>query len=108
MSVVGRTRKQTFSKIFECNSGLSGQDVLGILYFLPWLASLIPGKTSGTDKMQAAVDSLHILLKSTIEEHRQRFVPGSMPLDYIDAYLQEIDECDEPKSSFYQEEGGFI
>lgn len=58
--------------------------------------------------MQAAVDNLHKLLKSVIEEHRQRFVPGSVPQDYIDAYLQQIDECDNPKSSFYRDEGGML
>lgn len=85
--------------------GLSGQDVLGVLYFLPWLAAMIPGKTSGTDKMKEAVGTLHNVLKSSIEEHRQRFVPGSLPRDYIDAYLQQIEECDDPRSSFYDEEG---
>ncbi|KAG4069821.1 hypothetical protein HA402_006836 [Bradysia odoriphaga] len=94
--------KQIYSSI---KTSLSGQDVLAVLYFLPWLAALIPGKKSGTEKMQAAVHNIHKLLRSVIEEHRQRFVPGSMPQDYIDAYLQQIDECDDPKSSFYQDEG---
>ncbi|XP_037049572.1 farnesoate epoxidase-like [Bradysia coprophila] len=85
--------------------GLSGQEVLGVLYFLPWLEQLIPGKTSGTDKMKLAVDTLHAVLKATIDEHRQRFVPGTLPKDYIDAYLQKIEECDDPASSFYDEEG---
>lgn len=97
---------QTFNDLLLHYSGLSGQDVLGILYFLPWLAALIPGRTSGTDKMKAAVGTLHSVLKSTIEDHRQRFVPGSSPRDYIDAYLQQIEECEDPKSSFYDEEGG--
>lgn len=56
--------------------------------------------------MQAAVDGLHALLKLAIEEHSQRFVPGSTPRDYIDTYLQQIEECDDPKSSFYKNEGG--
>jgi len=55
--------------------------------------------------MKAAVDTLHSVLKSSIEEHRQRFVPGSSPRDYIDAYLQQIEECEDPRSSFYADEG---
>lgn len=89
-------------------SGLSGQDVLSVLYFLPWLAALIPGKASGTEKMKLAVGTLHSVLKNSIEEHRQRFVPGTEPRDYIDAYLQQVEECDDPNSSFYKEEGGKI
>lgn len=99
-------KNETFNNLLQRYSGLSGQNVLGILYFLPWLAALIPGKTSGTDKMKEAVGTLHSVLKSTIDEHRQRFVPGSSPRDYIDAYLQQIEECEDPKSSFYDEEGG--
>ncbi len=56
--------------------------------------------------MKLAVSTLQSVLKASIEEHRQRFVPGSPPRDYIDAYLQQIEECDDPKSSFYDEEGG--
>lgn len=68
----------------------------------------MPGKASGTDKMKEAVGTLHSVLKSSIEEHRSRFVPGSLPQDYIDAYLQQIEECEDPKSSFYDQEGGIL
>lgn len=58
--------------------------------------------------MKLAVGTLQSVLKSSIDEHRQRFVPGSEPRDYIDAYLQQIEECDDMKSSFYQDEGGIF
>lgn len=90
------------------HSELSGQDVLGFLYFLPRLSKLLPNRITGIKKAQAAVDGLQTIIRSVIEEHRQRFVPGSIPNDYIDTYLQQIEDTDDPKSSFYKNEGGII
>jgi len=84
---------------------LQGQDVLGFLYFLPWLSKLLPNRITGIKKAQAAMNGLQTIIRSVIEEHRQRFVPGSTPNDYIDTYLQQIEDTDDPTSSFYQNEG---
>eukprot|EP00094_Tigriopus_californicus_P010881 TCALIF_10496-PA protein Name:"Similar to Cyp2j6 Cytochrome P450 2J6 (Mus musculus)" AED:0.07 eAED:0.07 QI:0/0.78/0.7/0.9/1/1/20/349/2332 len=50
-------------------------------------------------------ESMRILMKQAIVEHKESFQPDEDPKDFIDSYLQEIESTKNPRSSFFKEQG---
>ena len=71
---------------------------------MPWLAKLFPDST-GYTKLATGAEELKEILREIVREHQKSFSPGSNR-DYIDMYLQKMNETNDPNSSFYQELGG--
>jgi len=79
-------------------------ELQGALYVMPWLAKLFPNST-GYTKLAHAAETFKQMLRELVKEHEKTFTPGSNR-DYIDMYLEKMNETKNPDSSFYQELGG--
>lgn len=89
---------------FICNRGFIDPEVAGSLWFLPWLAKLMPDK-SGYNDVVKAVGSLRTLIRDVLDEHKKTYQVG-VYRDFIDVYLEKIYSTTDPTSSFYKEVGG--
>ncbi len=87
-----------------CSRGLIEPAVAGPVWFMPWLAKLAPEKT-GFTKLLEAVEDLRNEFRNLIKK-RQKTRSKEDLNDFLDFYLQEIDEMKDEDSSFYKDVGG--
>ncbi|CAL8128931.1 unnamed protein product [Orchesella dallaii] len=73
------------------------------LAFLPWLKYIAP-EWSGYNLLKRTADEVHTLVIEQLNERRKDFVEGKGK-DIMDAYIEKLNLCDDPKSSFYGELG---
>lgn len=71
---------------------------------MPWLAKLAPETTGLTKLLQAVQDlrnEFHSLIKKRQATHSKDHLN-----DFLDFYLEEIEETEDKHSSFYKQTGG--
>ncbi|CAL8128972.1 unnamed protein product [Orchesella dallaii] len=73
------------------------------LAFLPWLKYIAP-ELSGYNHLKSAADKVYDLVAHHINERRKVFVKGDVK-DVMDAYVEKLELCDDPKSTFYGKNG---
>ncbi|ODM92124.1 Cytochrome P450 2J6 [Orchesella cincta] len=71
--------------------------------FIPWFSKIFP-KLSGLDEMNKNLGPLWAFFEKYIKDHQSTFIPGQVR-DFLDAYIQEIQNTTDPSSSFYKEVG---
>lgn len=80
-------------------------ELTGLVYFFPWILKntdiFIKGFWANFLRSR---DRIQGLIKSYIEEHKKTYDP-SETRDLIDAMISKWKSTDDPKSSFYKEEG---
>ena len=76
------------------------------IFIFPKLAKLFPN-WSGYYYILSTIQPLKKLFKDTIKEHEQTLQDGH-PRDYIDAFLQEVKNTDNPNSSFHKSKSGLF
>ncbi|CAL8112753.1 unnamed protein product [Orchesella dallaii] len=86
------------TEIIEKNNGLAS-----ICMFMPWCAKMFP-KLSGFEDVNKQLGPLWGFLSNYIEEHERTFIPNQIR-DFLDAYIQEIQNTKDPTSSFYKDVG---
>lgn len=77
------------------------------LVFLPWLRYIIPDK-SGYNRYNELINKMRGYVQEYIDKHkaaRELAGPATGVNDMIDVYLQEIENCKDPNSEFYEEKG---
>lgn len=87
-----------------CIQGFIDPEVAGSLWFLPWLAKIMPQR-SGYNSVKKAVEELRALFRQVVADHRASYQPG-VQRDFVDAYLGKIEETQDTSSSFYGDVGG--
>lgn len=120
-SIVDDFRKAGMSIIWSIVSRHSSEDLLlkavdpfyklfedveeqGPFLFLPWTTKIAP-KLTGWQKTQEDLDTVYDIFRNIVAIHRENLEPGP-PTDFVDAYLQRIDQTKDPGSTFFGEEGG--
>jgi len=94
-----------FSKSFQYSSfarHIQGSK-FALLVFLPWFSQLFP-KLSGWEEYEAAFRVFDKFFQETAENRNAVYAPGDKN-DFIDVYLNEMKNCSDPSSSFYEGEG---
>lgn len=77
--------------------------VAGPVWFMPWLAKIVPERT-GFTKLLAAVEDLRNEFRIFIQKRREIHSKETLN-DFLDYYLAEIEETEDKDSSFYKEVG---
>jgi len=70
--------------------------------FYPELAQMFPN-LSGWNYLVETVAPRRQLVRKAIEEHQRTVQYDGHPRDFIDTYLQNIENTDDPNSSFHGE-----
>lgn len=77
------------------------------LVFLPWLKHVIP-KSSGYQDFVTATECIHKVIGKSFEDHQWSRKSGDatkLTNDFIDSYLDKVENCKDPASIFYGENG---
>lgn len=77
------------------------------IVFLPWLKYLVPKWSGYTDYIKAT-KAIHNVITKSIEKHqkeRQEAGNAASVDDLMDAYLEKVENCKDPGSIFYGENG---
>ncbi|CAG7836749.1 unnamed protein product [Allacma fusca] len=91
--------------LYDIDRMFATLSITSIIFLMePWLLKVLPGPL-GFTKTLALRDRLHEMLHDEITEHEETLPKDGNPRDFIDAYLLQIKETTEEKSSFYKEEG---
>ncbi len=80
-------------------------ELTGLVYFFPWILKNTDIFIKGFwENFLRSRNRIQGLIKSYIEEHKKTYDP-SETRDLIDAMISKWKATDDPKSSFYKEEG---
>lgn len=75
-----------------------------ICMFVPWFSKLFP-RLSGMKEMNKHLGPLWSFFERHIYEHKSTYIQGQIR-DFLDAYINEIEDTKDPDSSFYKDVGG--
>ncbi|CAG7829376.1 unnamed protein product [Allacma fusca] len=84
-------------------AGITDQNLIGIVVFLPWLGKIFP-KMTGWAKAVKCLESPIQMAKNIVEKHKVKYSQG-YETDFIDLALTKIYATTDPNSHFYQELG---